>query len=198
MVQVHPDGIALSHSHHVARYCRRRHLRSDGRPLRDAFLLRLGEEYLSTNWLEHFHDSDRPAQIVGVSRALTDKGFPRQAQRCVCCPQCWRCYRCMQKRFEHRHPSRSSGRIARPVPCRHIWICCRGYQHRRNSGEASSRSLSRNLTYAFRPAYYAISATSPSSPGRPRRPPLRRRGVRRVARLGPARPGRAAGLTGFG
>ena len=38
-------------------------------------MLRPGEEYLSTNWLEHFHDSDRQAQIAGVHRALTDKGF---------------------------------------------------------------------------------------------------------------------------
>jgi hypothetical protein len=38
-------------------------------------LLRPNEEYLSTNWLEYFHDSDRQSQIVGVHQALTDKGF---------------------------------------------------------------------------------------------------------------------------
>ena len=75
MVQGRSTSIELAYSHHVARYCRRRHLRSDGRPLRDAFLLRPGEEFLSTNWLEHFHDSDRQAQIAGVQQALTDKGF---------------------------------------------------------------------------------------------------------------------------
>ena len=75
MVQGRSASIELSQSHHVARYCRRRHLRSDGRPLRDAFLLRPGEEYLSTNWLEHFHDSDRQTQIAGVQQALTDKDF---------------------------------------------------------------------------------------------------------------------------
>ena len=75
MVQSRATGIDLTHSHHVARYCRRRHLRPDGRPLRDAFLLRTGEEYLSTNWLEHFHDSDRRSQISGVRQALADKGF---------------------------------------------------------------------------------------------------------------------------
>lgn len=38
-------------------------------------MLRPNEEYLSTNWLEYFHDSDRQSQIVGVHQALTDKGF---------------------------------------------------------------------------------------------------------------------------
>jgi len=61
--------------HHVARFCRPRTIRSDGRPLRDAFLLRPHEEYLSTNWLERFHYSDRPRQIAGVRQALGDKGF---------------------------------------------------------------------------------------------------------------------------
>ena len=75
MVQGCATGIELAYSHHVARYCRRRHLRSDGRPLRDAFLLRPGEEYLSTNWLEHFHNSNRQAQIAGVQQTLTDKSF---------------------------------------------------------------------------------------------------------------------------
>lgn len=75
MVQGRSTAIELAYSHHVARYCRRKHLRSDGRPLRDAFLLRPGEEYLSTNWLEHFHDYDRQAQIAGVQQALTGKGF---------------------------------------------------------------------------------------------------------------------------
>ena len=75
MVQRRSTGIEIAYSHHVARYCRRRHLRPDGRPLRDAFLLRPGEEYLSTNWLEHFHDTDRQSQIAGVLQALADKGF---------------------------------------------------------------------------------------------------------------------------
>lgn len=64
----------LSGPHHVARHCRRRDI-ADGIVARSAFLLRPGEEYLSTNWLEHFHESDRPTQITGVQRALTDKGF---------------------------------------------------------------------------------------------------------------------------
>ncbi len=64
----------LSGHHHVARFCRRRDI-ADGIVARSAFLLRPGEEFLSTNWLEHFHDSDRQEQIIGVHRALTDKGF---------------------------------------------------------------------------------------------------------------------------
>ena len=40
-----------------------------------AFEVRPGEEYLSTNWLEYFHDSHRLLQIVGVRQALVDKGF---------------------------------------------------------------------------------------------------------------------------
>ena len=75
MVQVGPVSIALSHSDHIARYCRPRDIRSDGRPLRDAFLLRPGESYLSTNWLGYFHNSERQFQIAGVRQALTDKGF---------------------------------------------------------------------------------------------------------------------------
>ena len=75
MVQGRSTGIELAYSHHVARYCRRRRLRSDGRPLRDAFLLRFGEEYLSTNWMEYFRDSERLAQIAGVLQSLVDKGF---------------------------------------------------------------------------------------------------------------------------
>ncbi|MCE2499286.1 MAG: hypothetical protein J4G13_00280 [Dehalococcoidia bacterium] len=47
----------------------------NGVPQENAFRLRPGEKYLSTNWLEHFHDADRQAQIAGVRQALTDKGF---------------------------------------------------------------------------------------------------------------------------
>ena len=54
----------------------------DGQLIETAFTPRPGETYLSANWLEHFHDSDRPAQIAGVRRALTAKGFQlRRAAR---------------------------------------------------------------------------------------------------------------------
>ena len=73
-----PEGLGrrdLPDSHHVARYCRRRDIGSDGVPLETAFYLRTAEEYLSTNWLEYFHDTDRRLQIDGVAQVLLDKGF---------------------------------------------------------------------------------------------------------------------------
>ena len=65
----------LPNSHHVARHCRRRDLMDDGSLSATAFRLRPGEEYLSTNWLEFFHNSDRQLQMTGVRQALADKGF---------------------------------------------------------------------------------------------------------------------------
>ncbi len=54
----------------------------DGQLIETAFTPRPGEAYLSANWLEYFHDSDRPVQIAGVRRALTAKGFQlRRAAR---------------------------------------------------------------------------------------------------------------------
>ena len=75
MVQSQSGYGELSGRHSVARYCRPRALLSDGRPARAAFLLRPGEAYLSTNWLEYFHAADRPAQLDGVRQALAGKGF---------------------------------------------------------------------------------------------------------------------------
>ncbi len=75
MVQGGPGRRELPPSHHVARYCRPRAVREDGTLAPSAFRLRHGEEYLSTNWLEYFHDSDRASQIAGVRQALADKGF---------------------------------------------------------------------------------------------------------------------------
>ena len=42
--------------------------------MEEAFLLRPNEEYVSTNWLEHFHSSDRLFQLTGVRQTLRDKG----------------------------------------------------------------------------------------------------------------------------
>ena len=39
-----------------------------------AFQLRDREEYLSTNWLEYFHSTDRDVQIADVRQTLLDKG----------------------------------------------------------------------------------------------------------------------------
>ena len=75
MVQGTPGRRTLADSQHVARYCRPRDIGSDSTPIPTAFRLRPGEEYLSTNWLEHFHDSERSTQIDGVRRSLSGKGF---------------------------------------------------------------------------------------------------------------------------
>ena len=64
----------LAEHHHIARHCRARDI-ANGMPRENAFRLRPGEAYLSTNWPEYFHDSDRLAQIVSVRQALADKGF---------------------------------------------------------------------------------------------------------------------------
>ena len=64
--------IALPPEHHVARYCRPRWV-VQGIVSRDAFLLREEEDFLSTNWLEYFHNSDRPLQISGVRVSLGQK-----------------------------------------------------------------------------------------------------------------------------
>ena len=37
--------------------------------------MREGEVFLSTNWLEYFHESERVDQLEGVKQALTNKGF---------------------------------------------------------------------------------------------------------------------------
>lgn len=75
MVQGEPGRRELPPSHHIARYCRRRDVRNNGTVSPAAFELRPGEEYLSTNWLEHFHGSSRQTQIAGVRQALADKNF---------------------------------------------------------------------------------------------------------------------------
>ena len=75
MVQRAAGHHELASSQHVARYCRPRAIREDGTLAPAAFRLRPGEAYLSTNWLEYFHDADRQSQIASVHQALADKGF---------------------------------------------------------------------------------------------------------------------------
>ena len=75
MVQRQAGRHELPPEHHVARHCRPRDFSAKGLLLDSAFELRPGEEYLSTNWLEYFHDAHRLIQIVGVRQALVDKGF---------------------------------------------------------------------------------------------------------------------------
>ena len=75
MVPGQPASRQLPPGDSVARHCRPRALLPDGRPARVAFMLRPGEEYISANWLEYFHQSDRDVQIDRVRRALAGKGF---------------------------------------------------------------------------------------------------------------------------
>ena len=64
----------LRPEHNVARYCRPRTI-VQGIISREAFLLRIGEQFLSTNWLEHFHEFDRMIQMSGVRATLAEKNF---------------------------------------------------------------------------------------------------------------------------
>ena len=74
MASQQSEYVELLPRHNLARYCRPRTV-SGGILSPDAFLLRSGEEFLSTNWLEHFHDADRRIQMAGVRDSLSDKGF---------------------------------------------------------------------------------------------------------------------------
>ena len=70
-----PTGnIELLPDHNLARYCRPRNI-AGGVLSSDAFTLRDGERFLSTNWLEYFHDTDRAIQMSGVRASLAGKGF---------------------------------------------------------------------------------------------------------------------------
>ena len=64
----------LRPEHNVARYCASRKI-IRGTPSLEAFMLRSQEDFLSTNWLEHFHSSNRQFQVSGVRDALINKGF---------------------------------------------------------------------------------------------------------------------------
>ena len=72
-----PTGIDLLPEHSVARYCRPTYDVKAESSSSDAFILRLDEQFLSTNWLEYFHDSDRQVQMFRCktlplpTRALT-------------------------------------------------------------------------------------------------------------------------------
>ena len=68
------ESSSLSSGHNVTRYCSPRNI-VNGRPIPESFDLRVGEDFLSTNWLEYFHASDRQLQMSGVRRTLASKGF---------------------------------------------------------------------------------------------------------------------------
>ena len=63
----------LFNTDNVARYCPKRRLDENGIPLEEAFRLRESESYLSANWAEYFHPSNRQFQINGVLQSLRAK-----------------------------------------------------------------------------------------------------------------------------
>ena len=68
------EGNNLLPEHNVARYYGPRKI-INGTVGYDAFLLRIGEGFLSTNWLEYFHPVGRQFQVAAVQNALESKGF---------------------------------------------------------------------------------------------------------------------------
>ena len=74
MVDIQPNQHELSSDEHVARHCRPRDIVDSGILSSNAFLLRNQEPYLSTNWVEYFHPSDRALQISAVRGSLIAKG----------------------------------------------------------------------------------------------------------------------------
>ncbi len=73
MVAIQCNQHELSPDENVARHRRPRDIDEHGILSSNAFLLRNEEPYLSTNWLEYFHPSDRAIQITAVRSSLIDK-----------------------------------------------------------------------------------------------------------------------------
>ena len=192
-------GRLLEH-HHVARYCRGRDM-ANGIPRENAFRLRPGEEYLSTNWLEHFHDADRQAQIAGVRQALSDKGFRVRSSAVFAVLNVGAATTACKNDLSldiqiaalgEAHPTRPT--LAYSATPRAILTLQRCWPGRLIPVKFTPpRNRPHNRT-----ANYASHHPPPPLPRRPRRPRLRSRGVRRVARLGPGRPGRAHRLLCLG
>lgn len=63
-------GEHLPSEHHTARYCLATKLTEEGGAAPTAFHLRPGEPYLSVQWLEYLHQSDRSSQIREVRSTL--------------------------------------------------------------------------------------------------------------------------------
>ena len=73
MVDIQPNQHELSSDDHVVRHGRPRDIVSPGVLSSNAFLLRNDEPFLSTNWVEYFHPSDRGIQILAVRDSLIAK-----------------------------------------------------------------------------------------------------------------------------
>jgi hypothetical protein len=67
------DKIPVPESNHIARYCSSYTQTTDGQIQATAFMLRSGEESLSTNWLEFLNCSSREDEINVIRNIYTSK-----------------------------------------------------------------------------------------------------------------------------
>jgi hypothetical protein len=67
-------GPEIPESNHVSRLCGASKC-DDGQPLGAAFMLKPGELYLSTNWLEYTGGPSRADQLTVIRQHLTNKGM---------------------------------------------------------------------------------------------------------------------------
>lgn len=58
-------GDPLPGKDHISRYCAPK-TAPDGHSTGASFMLRMGEEFLSVNWMEHFGETDQKAQIAKI------------------------------------------------------------------------------------------------------------------------------------
>jgi len=58
-------GDPLPGRDHISRYCAPK-TAPDGQPTGASFMLRESEEFLSVNWMEHFAETDKKAQIAKI------------------------------------------------------------------------------------------------------------------------------------
>lgn len=65
-------GDKIPDQNHIARYCKPTQV-SDGRIQATAFMLRVGEESLSVNWLEFLNCSSRESEITEVRKIYSKK-----------------------------------------------------------------------------------------------------------------------------
>lgn len=71
-------GDSLPDSDHVARYCKKASLGTDGEITGAAFMLRRDEDHLSVNWLELFAKTTRQEEITEL-REIYQKKFRNSA-----------------------------------------------------------------------------------------------------------------------
>ena len=63
------NGDRLPDQDHISRYCAPK-TAPDGQPTGASFMLRREEEFLSINWMEHFGDIGREAQLTEIRKHI--------------------------------------------------------------------------------------------------------------------------------